>query len=64
MVSYDMLSEQLHNCNPVKYGYTTYLPHKDVGVPLSALTKDTTSKLVGLFSTPSLFYAEGQAGKL
>ena len=27
------------------------LLHKDGGVPLSALPKDTTSKLVGLFST-------------
>ena len=49
--SSDMLGEQLHNCNPVKYGRATCLPHKGVGVPLSALPKDTTSKLAGLFST-------------
>ena len=45
-------------------GGATCLPHKGGGVPLSALPKDTTSKLAGLFSTLSLFYAERQAGKL
>ena len=39
------------------------LKHKDGGVPLNVLPKDTTSKLAGLFSTLSLFYAERQAGK-
>ena len=62
--SSDMLGEQLHNCNPVKYGWATCLPHKGGGVPLSALPKDTTSKLAGLFSTLSLLYAERQVGKL
>ena len=64
VASYDMLGEQLYNCNPEKYGYATYLPHKDGGIPLSALPKDTTSKLVGLFSALSLFYAKRQVGKL
>ena len=31
----------------------TCLPHKGGGVPLSALPKDTTSELAGLFSTTS-----------
>ena len=61
--SSDMLGKQLHNCNPVKYGRATCMPHKGGGIPLSALPKDT-SKLAGLFSTLSLFYAERQAGKL
>ena len=61
---FDMLGEQLHSCNLVNYGWATCRPHKDGGVPLSALPKDTTSKLAGLFSTLSLFYAERQAGKL
>ena len=39
-------------------GPTTCLPHKDGGVPLSVLPMDTTSKLAGLFSTLSPFYAE------
>ena len=56
VVSYVMLGEQLHNCNRVKYEYVTCLPHKDRGVPLSALPKDTTNKLAGLFSTLSIFY--------
>ena len=43
--------------------YITCLPHKDGGIPLNVLPKDTTSKLAGLFSTLSLF-AERQAGKL
>ena len=30
---------------------TTCLPHKDVGILLSVLSKDTTRKLAGLFST-------------
>ena len=29
---------------------TTCLPHEDGDIPLSALTKDTTSKLTGLYS--------------
>ena len=62
--SSDMLGEQLHNCNPVKYGRATCLPHKGGGVSLSALPKDTTSKLAGLFFTLSLLYAARQAGKL
>ena len=33
--------------------WATCLPHKGGGVPLSALPKDTTSKLAGLFSTTS-----------
>ena len=33
--------------------WTTCLPQKGGGVPLSALPKDTTSKLAGLFSTTS-----------
>ena len=57
-----MLGEQLHNSNSVKYGYSTCLPHKDGGNPLSALPKDTTSKFAGLFTTLSVFYAERQAG--
>ena len=35
-------------------GPTICLPHKDGGIPLSVLPKDT-SKLAGLFSTLSLF---------
>ena len=31
--------------------WVTCLPHKDGGVPLSALSKNTTSELAGLFST-------------
>ena len=42
---------------------TTCLPHKGGGISLSALLKDTASKLAGLFSTLSLC-AERQAGKL
>ena len=34
--------------------WVTYLPHKGGGVPLSALTKDTTSELAGLSSTTPL----------
>ena len=53
-----------YNCNPVKYGYATCMPHKDGGVPLSVLHKDTTSKHAGLFSTLlTFFYAERQARK-
>ena len=49
----------------MKYGCVTCLPRKDGGIPLSALPKDTTRKLTGLFSTLSVFfYAEHQAGKL
>ena len=44
-------------------GPTTCLPHKDEGIPLSDMPKDTTSKLAGLFSTLN-FCAERQAGKL
>ena len=33
--------------------WATCLPHKGGGVPLSALPKDTTSELSGLFSTTS-----------
>ena len=44
VASYDMLGEQLDNCNPMKYGYATYLLLKDEGIPLSALPKDTTRK--------------------
>ena len=33
--------------------WATCLPHKDGGIPLSALPKDTTSELAGLFSTIS-----------
>ena len=33
--------------------WATCLPHKDKGIPLSALPKDTTSELAGLFSTTS-----------
>ena len=33
--------------------WVTCLPHKGGGVPLSALPKDTTSELAGLFSTTS-----------
>ena len=35
-------------------GPTICLPHKDGDIPLSALPKDTTSELAGLFSTLSL----------
>ena len=45
-----------------KQGSCEYHFSKSFGVPLSALPKDTTSKLAGLFSTLSPFYAE--AGKL
>ena len=38
-------------------GPATCLPYEDGGIPLSALPKDTTSKLAGLFST-LLFCAE------
>ena len=34
------------------FGSTACLPHKNVGISLSALPKDTTRKLAGLFSTP------------
>ena len=34
--------------------WATCLPHKGGGVPLSALPKDTTSELAGLFSTTFL----------
>ena len=34
--------------------WATCLPHKGGGFPLSALPKDTTSELAGLFSTTSL----------
>ena len=37
------------------------MPQKCGGVLLSALPKDTASKLAGLFSTLSLYYAERQA---
>ena len=33
--------------------WATCLPHKGRGIPLSALPKDTTSELAGLFSTTS-----------
>ena len=33
--------------------WATCLPHKGGGIPLSALPKDTTSELAGLFSTTS-----------
>ena len=36
--------------------WETCLPHKGGGVPLSALPKDTTSKLASLFSTQSFFH--------
>ena len=39
------------------------LRHEDGGIPMSALPKDTPSKLAGLLFTLSL-YAERQAGKL
>ena len=35
-------------------GPTICLPHKDGGIPLSIFSKDTTSKLAGLFFTPFL----------
>ena len=60
--SSDMLGEQLHNYNPVKYGRATCLPHKGGGIPLSALPKDTTSKLAGLSSTLSLFMLSAKQG--
>ena len=59
-----MLDEQLHNCNPVKYGCATCLPHRDGDIPLNDLPRNTTKKLAGMFSTLSLFYAKRQAGKL
>ena len=34
-----------------RFLWATCLPHKGGGVPLSALPKDTTSELAGLFST-------------
>ena len=46
----------------MKYGRATCLPHKGRGVPLSALPKDTTSKLAGLFSTLSLFMLSTKQG--
>ena len=39
-----------------RLGPITCLPHKDRGIPLSALPKGTTSKLAGLFSTLTLFW--------
>ena len=36
--------------------WATCLPHKGGGIPLSALPKDTTSELAGLFSTTSHKY--------
>ena len=36
-------------------GPTTCLPHENGGISLSALPKDTTNKLAGLFFTLSLF---------
>ena len=56
IASYDMMGEQLYNCNPVKYSYAICLPHNDGGIPLSTLPKDTTSKLAGLFFTLLLFF--------
>ena len=35
-------------------GPTTHLPHKDGGVSLSVLPKDTTSKLAGFYTIPIL----------
>ena len=60
--SSDMLGKQLHNCNPVKYGRATCLPHKGGGILLSALPKDTTSKLAGLFSPLSLLMLSAKQG--
>ena len=45
----------------MKYGWATCLPHKDGGVPLSALPKGT-SKLAGLFSTLSFFMLSAKQG--
>ena len=59
---YDVLGEQLHNCNPVKYGWATCLPHKGGGVPLSALPKDTTSKVIGLSFTLFLVMLSAKQG--
>ena len=60
--SSDMLGLQLHNYNPVKYERAICLPHKGRGIPLSALPKDTTSKLAGLFSTLSFFMLSAKQG--
>ena len=60
--SSDMLGEQPHNYNPVKYGRAICLPHKGGGIPLSALPKDTTSKLAGLFSTLFLLMLSAKQG--
>ena len=62
VASYDMLGEKLDNSNPVKHGCVTFLPHKDGGIPLSVLPKDTTSKLAGLFSILSLFILSTMQG--
>ena len=37
-------------------GLTTCLPHKDGGIPLSALLKDTASRFAALFSTLYLLF--------
>jgi len=62
-----MINEPLRFCSIVgKYSFICYYQsnHSKVeAILLSALPKDTTSKLSGL-STLSLFYAERQAGKL
>ena len=46
----------------MKHGRATCLPHKGGGVPLSALPKDTTSKLAGLFSTLFLYMLSAKQG--
>ena len=60
---YDALGEPLYNSNSIKHWNVTFLPHKDGGIPLNVLPTNTTSKLAGLFSTLTPFYAEHQAGK-
>ena len=57
-----MLGKQLHNCNPVKYGQATCLSHNGGSIALSALHKDITSKLAGLFSTLFLFMLSAKQG--
>ena len=47
-----------------KENWETCFPRKGGGIQLSALPKNTTSKLAVLFSTTSFFNAERPAGKL
>ena len=55
IVSLQFWTERPHSLGSchLRYVWATCFPHKGGGVPLSALPKDTTSELAGLFSTTS-----------